>query len=99
MTSNATLEQTQAYFEANSYFGLEAANVFFFKQYFIPCLSDTGKLMLNGKNTIARAPDGNGGLYRALRDFGPLDDMKKRGIDHVHVYCVDNILVKVGRRA
>lgn len=44
---------------------------------------------------MAVAPDGNGGIYPALLSSGVRDDMKKRGIEHIHAYCVDNCLVKI----
>lgn len=59
--------------------------------------------MLDSKSRVATAPDGNGGLYTALR--APLSEntqesvvstLESRGIKYLHCYGVDNCLVKVG---
>jgi len=95
MVSERTLESTQSFFDRNGYFGLDRSDVMFFEQSTMPCFFKDGRIILDGKSTVSRSPDGNGGLYKAIRDKGVLDDLIARGVKYVHVYCVDNILVKV----
>ena len=61
----------------------------------IPCYDFEGRVILAGPTHVARAPDGNGGLYWALKNEGMLDDIEARGVKYLHAYCVDNVLVKV----
>ena len=44
---------------------------------------------------IFRSPDGNGGLYWALKNKGVIQSMETNDVKFLHVYCVDNVLVKV----
>ncbi|KAG8848043.1 UDP-N-acetylglucosamine pyrophosphorylase [Tulasnella sp. 330] len=104
MTSGPTRKPTVAFFEKNHHFGLHAKNVIFFEQGTLPCLTMNGKILLDSKSRVAVAPDGNGGLYAALRapispsshsTHNVVHDLESRGIHYVHVYGVDNCLVRV----
>lgn len=95
MTSEFTLAPTETFFKQNNYFGLEPSDVVMFEQRMIPAVTFEGKVILQGKGKVAMAPDGNGGLYQALVDSRVLEDMRRRGVQYLHVYCVDNILVKM----
>jgi len=95
MTSGPTRKPTQQFFDDNKYFGLNRNNVVFFEQGVLPCITMDGKIILEAKSRVAVAPDGNGGLYQALISSGVVQNLKKRGVKHIHAYCVDNCLVRV----
>jgi len=75
--------------------GLEADAVRFFSQGTLPCLTNEGKIMLEAGDHVAEAPDGNGGIYRALHLSGCVEEMAKRGVKYVHAFAVDNAVCKV----
>lgn len=95
MTSDVNHAATVAHFEENAYFGLATKDVFFFQQNMIPSMDTQGKLILSGKNSIFKNPDGHGGSLTALRTSGALDEMKKRGIETISYFQIDNPTVNI----
>ncbi|KAG2202782.1 nucleotide-diphospho-sugar transferase [Mucor mucedo] len=95
MVSGPTHAPTLDYFKKNNFFGLKEENVIFFEQGVLPCLTMDGKIILEAKDKVAMAPDGNGGIYAAVQNKGVIDSLKKRGILYSHCYCVDNCLARV----
>jgi UDP-N-acetylglucosamine/UDP-N-acetylgalactosamine diphosphorylase len=99
MTSEHTKELTERFFAEHGHFGVGAHNVHIFEQFMLPCLSGGGegggRILLDEKWKVSKSPDGNGGLYKALHKRGVLADMRARGVKYVHVYGVDNILIRM----
>jgi UDP-N-acetylglucosamine/UDP-N-acetylgalactosamine diphosphorylase len=94
MTSPMTDVDTRAFWAAQGFFGLPREDVVFFCQGTLPCLSPEGAVLLETGSKVAEAPDGNGGIYRALHLQGIVADMQRRGVLGVHVFAVDNALVR-----
>uniref|UniRef100_A0A1D2A1J4 UDP-N-acetylglucosamine diphosphorylase n=1 Tax=Auxenochlorella protothecoides TaxID=3075 RepID=A0A1D2A1J4_AUXPR len=92
MTSPATDVETRAFFQAHAWFGLDAEQVFFFQQGELPALTPSGEAILAAPGRLALSPDGNGGVYAALRRSGALADMAARGVAALDVWPVDNAL-------
>ncbi|KND01608.1 UDP-N-acetylglucosamine diphosphorylase [Spizellomyces punctatus DAOM BR117] len=95
MVSGPTKQATTTFFREHNFFGLNPENVVFFEQGVLPAFTNEGKIFMETKSAPAVAPDGNGGIYAALRREGVIADLERRGIPYVHTYCVDNCLVKV----
>ncbi|HYO08259.1 MAG TPA: UDPGP type 1 family protein [Tepidisphaeraceae bacterium] len=93
MTSDANDAQTRAFFQQNNHFGLDPADVFFFQQGMMPAFDMQGRMLLAERDSLALSPDGHGGSLRALARSGALADMKRRGVEHLSYFQVDNPLV------
>ncbi|HEX5243310.1 MAG TPA: UDPGP type 1 family protein [Tepidisphaeraceae bacterium] len=93
MTSDINDRPTREFFEKHRYFGCNPADVFFFQQGMMPAISMDGRLLLAEKDSLALSPDGHGGSLRALDRSGALADMRRRGIEHLSYFQVDNPLV------
>lgn len=96
MTSDATHDETAAYFDRHERFGLPVGDVMLFRQGTMPAVdAQTGRLLLAAKDSLALSPDGHGGMPAALRRSGALDDIRRRRLDHLFYMQVDNPLVVV----
>ncbi|MBN2011153.1 UDPGP type 1 family protein [candidate division KSB1 bacterium] len=95
MTSESNHDETVDYFETHNYLGLSKEHVFFFKQGMIPALNEDGKILMDAIDHVFTNPNGHGGTLFALRDSGLLDLLKKRGIEEIFYFQVDNVLIRI----
>jgi UDP-N-acetylglucosamine/UDP-N-acetylgalactosamine diphosphorylase len=93
MTSEVNDAPTRDFFKKHNFFGCNEKDVVFFQQGMMPAFSMDGKLLLAEKDSLALSPDGHGGSLRALEKSGALADMRKRGVEHLSYFQVDNPLV------
>lgn len=96
MTSPLNHEPTVEFFAQRDYFGLGREDIMFFQQGVMPSFDrDSGRILLAAKDELAVNPDGHGGSLRALYRSGAIDDMLKRGVEHISYIQVDNPHVRV----
>ena len=97
MTSPATHDETIAYLDEKRRFGLPADDVHpSARAKCRPSTSATGRLLLEKqKIRSALSPDGHGGMLAALAKSGGLADMRRRGLEHVLYFQVDNPLAEI----
>jgi UDP-N-acetylglucosamine/UDP-N-acetylgalactosamine diphosphorylase len=96
MTSPATDGATREIFERAKHFGLPSDSVRFFVQGTLPAVDrGTGEILLDRPDGLSLSPDGHGGLLRALRNEGVLDELVAGGITTLITFQVDNPLLRL----
>jgi len=95
MTSETNDRETREFFIKNNFFGFDREDIFFVKQRMIAAIDENGKLILDKKDHIFVSPNGHGGSLLALYENGALEDIKKRGIEIISYFQVDNVLINI----
>jgi UDP-N-acetylglucosamine/UDP-N-acetylgalactosamine diphosphorylase len=91
MTSPENDAPTRAWFAEHAS-SLPEGAVRFFQQGVMPALDVQGRVLLSPEGTLALAPDGNGGIFRALTQSGELERLARSGVEWLHIAGVDNAL-------
>ncbi len=92
MTSPLNHAETEAFFQDNEFFGLREGAVTFFPQGMHPVFDQQGRLMMAADGGLMQAPDGHGGVLRALR-IAAADQLASAGVRYLFYGQVDNPLL------
>ncbi len=95
MTSDKNNQDTVTFFKEHDYFGYPKEDIIFFVQEMVPCTDFNGKILMENPSTICMSPNGNGGWYTSMQNSGVLEDVKKRGLEWINVFSVDNVLQQI----
>ena len=92
MTNSDNYNETINYFKQKNYFNYPKEKIKFFIQDELPILDIKGKLVMKDKHNILFGPNGNGDVFRSLKKYHLIKDMKKNNIEYVLFVNIDNIL-------
>jgi len=95
MTSPENHQDTMQYFQVSEYFGYIPEDIVFFCQNVLPALDSEGRVLLSNKDEIGVTPSGNGDVFASMKRAGILEDFKRRGVEWLFYYNVDNALIRV----
>lgn len=94
MTSQENDKPTKDFFKINDFFEYPKEKIFFFSQDKLPIISIDGKLILQEPYLIKEASNGNGNVFKSMKNNGIIDKLEKDGIKWVSFGGIDNILLK-----
>lgn len=95
MTSDKNHDDTVAFFTEHDFFGYPKEDIIFFVQEMVPCTDFDGKILMESRSSLCLSPNGNGGWYTSMQNCGILEDVKRRSLEWMNVFSVDNVLQQI----
>ncbi len=93
ITTSTNYDATCEFLAAHDYFGMSADDVFIFRQDTLAAVSPSGEFFMDRPDHVFESPNGHGGSLTGLVKSGALVDMRRRGIEYISYFQVDNPLV------
>ena len=94
MTSEDNDFATKQYFENHNFFNYPKEKIKFFVQGKLPLIDIDGKLMLQETYLIKDASNGNGNVFRSMKNHGIINELETQNIKWIFFGGIDNILLK-----
>lgn len=94
MTSEENDVATKQYFEDHNYFNYPKDSINFFIQGKLPLIDIDGKLILQETYLIKDASNGNGNVFRSMKNHQIINELESQNIKWIFFGGIDNILLK-----
>lgn len=95
MTSDRNHGATVEFLKEHNYFGYQKEYVTFFMQEMAPACDYGGKVFLEEKWKFSSSPNGNGGWYSSMHQWGVAQKAIADGVEWLNVFAVDNVLQRI----
>lgn len=95
MTSDRNHEATTTFLKEHDYFGYRRDYVTFFTQEMAPASDYNGRVYMEEKGKMATSPNGNGGWYSSMYQWGIAQKAMADGVEWLNVFAVDNVLQRI----
>lgn len=95
MTSKYNDQQTKDFFNLKNFFGYPKESVYFFTQSELPLIDISGNLILEETYKVKEVSNGNGDVFRSMKDCSIIDNMKKKNIKWVFFTGIDNVILDI----
>lgn len=94
MTSEENDKATKQYFEEHNFFDYPKDKIRFFVQGKLPLIDTNGKLILQETFLIKDASNGNGNVFRSMKNHSIISELEDQKIKWIFFGGIDNILLK-----
>jgi len=95
MTSKSNNNEIKDFLLSKNYFGYSPEHIYLFIQDELPSVDFEGKYLMSSKSSLSLSPDGNGGWFSSLEKSGILAILRRKGIEWINVFSIENVLQKI----